>query len=311
MITSPITFPSTVNAILYQRAKPVFVDVNLETLNIDVSKLRLAITKKTKAIIAVHMAGHPCEMDEIYRVASKYGLYVIEDAAHAIGAEYKEKKVGGLRSIFAAFSFYPIKNMTTGEGGMLTTHNDALAEKVRLLSLHGMSRDAWKRYSSEISDHWEVACLGYKYNMSDLQAAIGLHQLEKLDSFISTRTKYAHIYDEAFSQCQEITLLRACKDVRHAHHLYIILLNPQKLRINRDQFIKALHKENIGFGIHFRSLCRHPYYQRRFSLRSSDFSNSDFATDRILSLPLYPKMSEGDVEDVIRAVKKIINYYRA
>lgn len=308
VITSPITFAATTNVILHQKAKPVFVDIDPGTLNIDVSKIEEKITDKTKAIIPVHMAGQPCEMDEIISIAEQHNLSVIEDAAHAVGAEYNSRKIGAFSKL-AAFSFYPIKNITTGEGGMLTTADKELADKIRILSLHGLTEDAWKRHSEEMGEHWQIIYPGYKYNMSDIQASLGLHQLDKLDDFIDIRGRYSQIYDEAFGQMPEIALLRAIDNIKHAHHLYIILLKLEELRMTRDAFRKALHKENIGTGIHFQSIHLHPFYRERFKFKKEDYPQAASISDRIISLPLYPKMTEEDIEDVIRAVKKIVSSY--
>lgn len=309
VITSPVTFAATANVILHQRAKPVFVDINLDTLNVDVSKIKARITKKTKAIIPVHMAGQPCEMNEIFKIAKEYNLSVIEDAAHAVGAEYYNKKIGTL-SKFTAFSFYPIKNITTGEGGMLTTDDENLAEKVRILSLHGMSKDAWQRYSKNSTGLWQIIYPGYKYNMTDIQASLGIHQLDKLEEFIEIRKRYAHIYNTAFNEMPEIRLPKPIENIKHANHLYIIILNLEKLSIERKEFIEALHKENIGFGVHFQSIHLQPFYREKFSFKKEDYPIATNITERILSLPLYPKMTEKDIMDVITAVKKIVNYYR-
>ena len=308
VITTPVTFAATANVILHQRAKPVFVDIDPGTLNIDVSKIEEKITDKTKAIIPVHMAGQPCEMDEIIKIAEERNLLVIEDAAHAVGAEYNSRKIGTLSKL-VAFSFYPIKNITTGEGGMLTTDDKELADKIRILSLHGLTKDAWKRYSEEMGEHWQIIYPGYKYNMSDIQASLGLHQLDKLEEFIEIRKRYSQIYDEAFAPMPEITLLRAIHNIKHAHHLYIILLKLEELRMTRDTFMKALHKENIGTGIHFQSIHLQPFYKERFKFKREDYPQAASISERIISLPLYPKMTEEDIEDVIHAVKKVAGSY--
>jgi dTDP-4-amino-4,6-dideoxygalactose transaminase len=255
------------------------------------------------------MAGHACDMDEIQAIAKRHNLHVIEDAAHAIGGEHKGRKIGSISDL-TCFSFYPIKNMTTIEGGVVTTDNSLWAENMRINSLHGVSTDAWKRYSKQGEGHHEVVFPGFKYNMSDVQASLGLHQLLKLDGFIVQREHIVHQYNEAFSNFEEIVLLKNSENIRHAHHLYIIMLDIEKLRISRDDFVKALRKENIGTGIHFRSLHIQPYYKERFKFKESDLPNANYISDRILSLPLYPKMSQYDADTVIKAVKKLINYYK-
>lgn len=309
VITSPVTWPSTANVIVHTGATPVFVDVEADTLNIDPSQIEAKITKKTKAIIPVHIAGQPCQMDKIHKLAKKYNLYVIEDAAHAIGAEYRGKKIGTL-SDFTCFSFYPIKNITTAEGGLVTTADSEWAEKIRIYSLHGVSKDAWLRYSSRAQGHPEVVFPGFKYNMSDVQASLGLHQLPKLEKFIEQREDIVRQYNDAFGSLEEITLPRHPENIRHPHHLYIIILNIEKLKISRDEFVEGLRKENIGTGIHFRSLHIQPYYKKALKLKRSDFPNAKYLSDRILSLPLYPNINQYDIDTLIKAVKKLIDYYR-
>lgn len=309
VITSPITWPATANVILHVGARPVFADVELDTLNIDPELIEKKISKKTKAIIPVHMAGQPCDMERIFKIAKKHKLFVIEDAAHAIGASYKDKKIGVLSDL-TCFSFYPIKNMTTIEGGLVTTANAALAEKIAILSLHGVSKGAWKRYDKSFEGHAEVLYPGFKYNMSDVQAAIGLHQLPKLDTFIQQRGWIAQQYDDAFGSIEEIRLPKQIPNIKHAHHLYIIMLDIEKLKISRDLFIEAMKKENIGTGIHFRSLHIQPYYKKTFNFKDKDFPNAAYLSERIFSLPLYPKMSQYDIDTVVKAIKKLVSYYR-
>ena len=311
VITSPVTWASTANVVVHQGAEPVFVDVDPKTLNLDPTKLKTAITSKTKAIIPVHMAGQPCRMDEIYRIAGKYNLHVVEDAAHAIGAEYRGCKIGALPgSTTACFSFYPIKNITTIEGGAVATSDAILAEKIRQLSLHGLSRNAWKRYAADGPAHPAVLYPGFKYNMTDVQAALGLHQLPQLEKFRETRQRYAEMYHELLSHLPEITPLQSIPNIRHAWHLFIVLLDLDRLTIDRDQFITALRAENIGTGIHFVSLHLHPYYRETFGLQPNDFPNAADISERVISLPMYPKMSEFDINDVVEALTKIIIAYR-
>jgi dTDP-4-amino-4,6-dideoxygalactose transaminase len=290
-------------------ARPVFADVDKETMNIDPLKLEKKISSRTKAIIPVHMAGQPCDMDAIRKIAKRHKVFVIEDAAHAIGADYKGKRIGTL-SDFTCFSFYPIKNITTIEGGLITTRNPKWAELLRIYSLHGVSKDAWKRYSKDAKGHADLIFPGFKYNMSDVQASLGLHQLPKLDKFIEQRERIVKQYNNAFSGIKEINILKQMAHIRHAHHLYIIVLDIEKLKISRDEFAEALKRENIGIGIHFRSLHIQPYYKKTFGFKDSDFPNAKYLSDRIISLPLYPAMSEYDVDTVIKAVKKLIVYFK-
>lgn len=310
IITSPITWPATANVIVHTGAKPVFVDVDTGTMNIDVNKIEQKITSKTKAIIPVHMAGQPCDMDKIRRLAKKHGLIVIEDAAHAIGAGYKGKKIGTI-SDFTCFSFYPIKNMTTIEGGLVVTNNAGWDEKLRIYSLHGITKDAWKRYDKSHSGaHSDCIYPGFKYNMSDVQAALGLHQLQKLDRFILERKAITQQYDEAFRDIKEIRLTKYLSNIKHAHHLYVIILDIDRLNISRDGFVAALKGENIGTGLHFRSLHIQPYYRDTYKLKISSYPNAAYLSDRILSLPMYPRMTQYDIDTVIKAVKKLLDYYK-
>lgn len=309
VITSPITWPSTANVIVHQRAKPVFVDVESGTLNIDANKISAAITPRTKAIIPVHFAGHPCDMTKIMEIARTYNLKVIEDAAHAIEAKYHGMKVGVLGDA-AAFSWYATKNATTGEGGMFTTNDDEIADKVRILRLHGISRDAWKRYGSEGYKHWEVIYPGYKYNMPDIMAAIGIHQLKKIEGFLRTRNKYVAEYDKSFIKIPEIKLLESKDNIKHSHHLYVIQVKTEDLTASRDVIMNAIQAENIGIGVHFRALHLQEYYRETFGFKRGDFPNAEYAGDRVISLPLYPAMTEDDVAYVIMVVKMVIDRYR-
>jgi dTDP-4-amino-4,6-dideoxygalactose transaminase len=249
-------------------------------------------------------------MDAIYAIARLHNIAVIEDAAHAIGAEYRGRKIGNLDGSSAAcFSFYPIKNMTTGEGGAILTNDDDLAARARILTLHGISTDAWKRYTKEGSHHWETLMPGYKYNMTDIQAAIGLPQLRRLDEFIHVRERYANLYRTALGDLPELDLLETIPGVKHAHHLLVVLLRLDRLSIDRDGFIEALKRENIATGIHFRSLHIQKYYRETYGLAREALPNAAAVTDRLFSLPMYPKMSEKDVLDVIAAVRKLAAAY--
>ena len=309
VITTPYTFVSTVNVILQQGAMPVFVDIKPDTFNINPDSIREKINDKTKAIIPVHFAGQPCEMGKIMKIAKDNNLLVIEDAAHAISAEYEGKKIGTIGDA-TCFSFYPTKNMTTGEGGMVTTDDEELANKCKIWGLHGISKDAWKRYSAEGSWYYEVVCPGYKYNMTDIQASLGLHQLKKLNRFQRKREKIVKAYNEAFKDMEEITIPFVKDNIKHAWHLYVIKIVSEKLEINRNQFIEALRAENIGTSVHFIPVHLHPYYRDTYGFKRGDFPNAEYAFERVISLPLFPKMSDKDVKDVIDAVRKIIEYYK-
>ena len=309
VITSPYTFISTVNVILQQGAIPVFLDIKPDTFNINPDLIREKINDKTKAIMPIHFAGQPCEMEKIMKIAKDNNLLVIEDAAHAISAEYEGRKIGTIGDA-TSFSFYPTKNMTTGEGGMVTTNDEKLANKCRVWSLHGISKDAWKRYSAEGSWYYEIVCPGYKYNMTDIQASLGLHQLEKLNNFQRKREKIVKAYNKAFKDMKEIMIPFIKDNVKHAWHLYVIKIVSEKLKINRNQFIEALKAENIGTSVHFIPAHLQPYYRDTFGFKKGDFPNAEYAFERVISLPLFPKMSDKDVKDVINSVKKIVEYYK-
>lgn len=308
VITSPVTWPATANVIVQLGATPVFVDVERDTLNLDPSLLEARITPRTRAIVPVHMAGQACDLDTIHAIAARYGIAVVEDAAHAIGTTYRGRKIGTV-SPLTCFSFYPTKNITTIEGGLVTTEDDDLAEKIRILSFGGISRDAWKRYSSEGSQHWQLLYPGYKYNMTDIQAAVGLHQVGKLDGFIEQREAHVRRYREMLCETPGVSWLADRPWGRHARHLFEILVEPEALTIDRDGFLAALKAENIGTGIHFISLHLQPYYQS-LGYTPSSFPQADWVSQRIISLPLYPGMTEQDVEDVASAVDRIAKYYR-
>jgi len=310
VITSPVTWSSTANVIVHCGATPVFVDVDRNSLNIDPEKIEEKITSRTRAIIPVHMAGQPCDMDKIGEIAERHNLVVIEDAAHAIGAEYKGRKIGSISNA-TCFSFYPIKNMTTAEGGAVVTDDEKLAEKIRILSLHGISSDAWKRYMQEGAiKHHEVIMPGFKYNMTDLQASIGIHQIKKLDGFIKKREEIVHIYDSHFKNISEIAVpMDVAYSIKHARHLYVIQLQRDKLRIDRDRFMQALKDENIGSGIHFTSLHLQHYYKDRFNFKREDLPGAAFISERILSIPLYPRLENNEIILVTKIVRKLVDFY--
>ena len=309
VITSTLTFCSTANVILHLRARPVLVDVEPRALTMDSSLLADKITPKTKVIMPVHYAGHPCEMEEIGAIAKDRGIHVVEDAAHALGASYRGKKIGKVSEV-SCFSFYAIKNITTAEGGAVTLENDDLASKIRLYSLHGMSKDAWKRYTSAGSWYYEVLYPGFKYNLTDIQAALGICQLKKLGDFTNKRQELARLYDDAFADLKELSPLSVRSDIVHARHLYPILLNLEALKIGRARFIEELKAENIGTTVNFVPVHMHPYYRETFGYKSGDFPVAENAYERLISLPLYPRMTARDAQDVIEAVKKIVSHYR-
>jgi dTDP-4-amino-4,6-dideoxygalactose transaminase len=309
VIVPAITFAATAEVVTYFQATPVFADVDEHTHNIDVSKIEEMITKKTKAIIPVHYAGQPCDMDEILDIARKHRLSVIEDAAHAVPAWYKEKKIGTIGDI-TCFSFYATKSLTTGEGGMATTENDEWADKMSILRLHGISKDAWKRYTNQGSWYYEVSESGYKYNMTDIQAGLGLAQLRKIDWMWKRRQEIAGKYTEAFQFMDEITPPRIKPDRKSAWHLYVIKLNPVALNVDRNQFMEELKEREIGTSVHFIPLYRHPYYRDTFSCTSQGFPVSERIYERIISLPIYPGMTDGNIERVVEAVKTVVRRHR-
>ncbi|MBO3636387.1 DegT/DnrJ/EryC1/StrS aminotransferase family protein [Bacillus subtilis] len=306
VITSPLTFSSTANTIIHTGATPVFADIDENTLNIDPVKLEAAVTPRTKAVVPVHFGGQSCDMDAIMAIAQNHGLFVLEDAAHAVYTTYKQRMIGSIGDA-TAFSFYATKNLATGEGGMLTTDDEELADKIRVLSLHGMSKAAWNRYSSNGSWYYEVESPGYKMNMFDLQAALGLHQLKRLDDMQKRREEIASCYQTAFQQIPGLITPFVHDDGRHAWHLYVLQVDEKKAGVTRSEMITALKDEyNIGTSVHFIPVHIHPYYQKQFGYKEADFPNAMNYYKRTLSLPLYPSMSDDDVHDVIEAVRDIV-----
>ncbi|MGD0917279.1 MAG: DegT/DnrJ/EryC1/StrS aminotransferase family protein [Thermodesulfobacteriota bacterium] len=308
VITSPLTFASTANSIVHAGARPVFADVTLETMNIDPVDVERRINKKTKAIIPVHLSGRPCEMDALMELASRFHLCVVEDAAHAIESSYKGKPIGTMGDL-GCFSFYVTKNITTVEGGMVVTDQDEFANRIKSLALHGLTEDAWQRFSDEGFKHYQVVCAGFKYNMTDIQASIGIHQLEKIETKAQRRKEIWEIYNQSFRELPLILPFPMPPDQRHAYHLYTPLLDLERVRCTRDEFLQALHKEKIGAGIHYISLHLHPFYQETYGYRRGEFPNAEFISDRTFSLPFSANLTDQDVEDVIKAVKKILEYY--
>lgn len=311
VITTPLTFCATANVIVHRGAKPVFVDVDRATGNIDPQLVPRAITDKTKAILPVHLYGRPCAMDELMAIARERGLYVIEDAAHATEAWYRGSKIGTIGDI-TVYSFYATKNLVTGEGGMLVTNSKTVEEAVRVRHLHGLSRDAWKRYSEEGFKPYDVVAAGYKFNMMDIQAALGIHQLARLEDNLKIRERHWQAYDEAFAGMKGITTpQRVFKHsqfgkTRHARHLYTILLDYDRLKISRAEFMNSLKTENIGTGIHFIALHLLSFYQHAFAYKRGDFPNAEFISDRTVSLPLSSALDQKDINDVINAVRNAV-----
>mgnify|MGYP000855575820 FL=1 len=305
VITTSMTFAATANVVALVGATPVFVEIR-DDLNIDPACIEAAVTPRTKAVIPVHFAGYPCDMERILEIARRRNLVVIEDAAHAIGTEYRGRRIGSLGAM-TVFSFHPIKNITTGEGGMLVTDDPALAEKVRLLKFHGIQKDAWKRYGGKEIPQYEIHFPGFKYNLTDLQAALGIHQLKKLDGFIEIRTRLAARYRALLAGAPGILLpvTPLEEGIRHCWHLFVVLVDIDRLTIDRDRFMGAMLEANIGIGLHFPAVHLQPYYLKAFGCRRGTLPKTEFVSDRIFSLPLYPKMREADVDDAAAAAKEI------
>jgi dTDP-4-amino-4,6-dideoxygalactose transaminase len=320
VLTTTMTFCSTVHVIEQVGATPVLVDVEPDTLNLDPERVDAALAALApgltpKAILPVHYAGHPCEMDDLLAIAARDGLAVVEDAAHALPASFRGVPVGSVGEAdgpvrrAVAFSFYATKNLTTAEGGMLTAHPDLVTE-ARMWSLHGMSRDAWNRYGAGGSWFYEVLRPGFKYNMTDIQAALGLHQLARLGDLHKERHRVARRYTEAFSGCDALELPTWRDHVDHAWHLYVLRLRPEVLTIHRNRFIEELAAANIATSVHFIPVHEHPYYRDRYGFSPGDLPVAHDAFDRMLSLPIYPHLADADVDDVIEAVLDVVARHR-
>ena len=305
VITTPLTFCATANAIIHSGATPVFVDVDLRTMNIDEKKIEKAITKKTRAIIPVHFAGRPCNMDKIVAIAKRHKLLVIEDAAHAIGAKYKNKSIGNIADL-TCISFYVTKNITTGEGGMVLTNNKEFADKIKILALHGMSKDAWKRFSDDGYKHYEVVYPGFKYNMMDIQASIGIHQLKRLEKYHKKRKQIWDFYNKELNGLPIDLPNYKSKNIKHVLHLYTILVDEKRCGISRDKFMQELHLRCIGTGVHYNPVHLHKYYRDTYGYKEGDFPNAEYIGARTVSLPLSAKLTMGEARRIIDAIKEIL-----
>lgn len=305
VITTPLTFCATVNAIIHAGAVPVLADVSPTTMNIDPEQVAAKVTPKTKAVIPVHFAGRACEMDTLCDIAHNYDLKVIEDCAHAIETEYKGRKAGAWGD-FGCFSFYVTKNIITGEGGMVITGSEDDAAQLKILALHGMSKDAWKRFGDDGYKHYQVVECGFKYNMMDLQGAIGIHQLQRVETYWQRRQEIWQRYNEAFADLPISLPPEPETNTRHAYHLYTILVDENKAGISRDAFLSGMTAENIGVGVHYLSIPEHPYYQKSLGWKPEQYPNAMAIGRQTVSLPLSAKLADEDVEDVILAVKKLI-----
>ena len=305
VITTPMTFCATVNAIIHTGATPVLADIDPMTMNIDPNEVERKITSKTRAILPVHFAGRSCDMDALCGIAKRHNLKIIEDCAHAIETEYKGRKAGSFGN-FGCFSFYVTKNVVTGEGGMVVAKNKKNINRIKMLALHGMSKDAWKRFSDEGYKHYYVVECGYKYNMMDLQAAIGIHQLKRVEANWQKRQHVWQSYNDAFSELPIGLPAPVKPETRHAYHLYTILIDKEKAGISRDEFLNAMTANNIGVGVHYLSIPEHPYYQKIFGWKPEDYPNAMKIGRQTISLPLSAKLTNEDVWDVVEAVKKVL-----
>lgn len=308
VITTSMTFAASSNCVLYQGGVPVFTDIKSDTYNIDPVLIKDKITDKTKAIIPVHFTGQPVELDEILKIAQEHDLTVIEDAAHALGATYKEKKIGSI-SDMTMFSFHPVKHITTGEGGIITTNNKDYYQKLLQFRTHGITRDPNNLTENHGPWYYEMQFLGYNYRMTDIQAALGLSQLQKLDSFIAKRKQYVAMYDKELKDLPEIILPKQLNHVDSSWHLYIIQLNLPMLKVDRKEIFQALQQENIGVNVHYIPIHLQPYYQK-LGYQKGICPNAEKLYESIITLPLFSEMSEQDANDVIQAVKKVINFYK-
>ena len=306
-ITTPLTFAATANCVLYQGATPVFADIDPFTLNIDPEQIKSKLTSKTRALLPVDYAGHPADLAAILDLARKHGLIVIEDACHALGAEYAGKRVGSIADM-TVFSFHPVKHITTGEGGMVTTNDAKFAETLHRFRNHGISSDARSRQTAG-QWHYEMVLLGYNYRLPDFACALGIEQLKKLDANLARRREIAAEYTAAFRELPGVIAPNVRAEANPAWHLYPILVDLGKLTTDRAQFFRALRAENIGVNVHYIPVHLHPYYRDRFGFRGGEFPKAEDAYNRLISLPMFHSMTSGDVKDVIAAVTKVVSSY--
>lgn len=307
VITTPMTFVASLNTIIHAGAKPVLVDVDLKTRNIDVSQIEAAITNRTKAILPVHFAGIPVDLDPLYQIAQKYNLRVLEDSAHAMGSYYKEKIIGSFGDT-QVFSFHPNKVMTTGEGGCVATRDEELTKKISIQRFHGIDREAWNRYGKEGNQNYDVVQPGYKYNMMDLQAAIGIHQLQALENFIAKRQNLVDRYNTLLSDWPELTLPQLPHyNCRISWYIYAPLINLAAAKMSRDTFIEQMKEQNIGIGYHHHAAHLYTYYQENFGYKLGQFPHAESISDRIVSLPLFSTMTLSDQDRTVTAMRKVFN----
>jgi perosamine synthetase len=305
-ITSPLTFAATANCVLYQGATPVFADVLEDTLNLDPELAAARITPRTKAILPVDYAGHPADLDSILQLADRHGLIVIEDACHALGAEYRGRRVGSVAHL-TVFSFHPVKHLTTGEGGMVTTDNPIFAETLRRFRNHGISSDARQRQSAG-QWHYEMVLLGFNYRLSDIACALGLQQMKKLETNLTRRRQIAARYTAEFRNMRGVLPPQTRPDVNPAWHLYPVRLDLNKLSAGRSEIFQALRAENIGVNVHYIPVHRHPYYRDRFGYKGGEYPVAEAAYECLVSLPMFHGMTDSDVRDVVRALNKVLTH---
>ncbi len=305
VVTTPMTFCASVNAIIHSGATPVLADIDPRTFNIDPEQVEARITPRTRALLPVHFAGRPCDMDALCDIARRHDLRLIEDCAHAIETEYHGTPAGRFGD-FGCFSFYVTKNVVTGEGGMVLCRREEDAARIKVLALHGMSKDAWKRFSDEGFVHYQVTEAGFKYNMMDIQAAIGIHQLERVERYARRREAIWKRYDEAFADLPVETPAPPDPDTRHARHLYTLRVDEARCGVSRDAFLQGLQSHNVGAGVHYLSIPEHVHYQQRFGWRPEDWPHAMRVGRTTVSLPLSARLTDEDVEDVIEAVRRVL-----
>jgi UDP-4-amino-4-deoxy-L-arabinose-oxoglutarate aminotransferase len=310
VITPSLTWPSPVNMMEFIGARPVFADIDRQTFQLDPASIERVLTAKTKAIVPVHFAGQPCDLDAFQALCEKHGLILIEDAAHAIGTEYRGQRIGSRKNP-AVFSFHAIKNLTTGEGGLITVSDEKLRDRLVSLRFHGVDQDAWKRYAREVSKGYDLFEPGWKYNLTDLQAAVGLAQLRRIEEMNARRAKLAELYDRLINDIPEI--IRPAKvsyPSRHAWHLYTILIDSERTGLTRDEFREEMRKRNIGTGLHFLAVHQLSFYRERYRPSPKLLRNSEYVAARIVSLPLFPDMQEEDVVEVVEEIRNILDERR-
>lgn len=310
VIVPAMTFAATANAVLHAGGRPVLADVDPRTMCLDPDDVERRMTPRTRAIVPVHFAGRPCDMDSLLALASRHGLAVVEDCAHAVETLYHDRHAGTLGDL-GAFSFYVTKNVITAEGGMVLSRRTGWSERIKMLALHGLSVDAWRRFSDDGYKHYEVVECGFKYNMTDLQAALGIHQLARVEANLRRRREIWARYDEAFFDLPVVLPAPEEPGTRHARHLYTLLLDLDRLSVDRDRVLLSLHRQNIGTGVHYRAIHLHRHYRETFGYGRGEFPASEWISDRTISLPLGPKMTDADVEDVVFAVRRTLEHYAA